>query len=122
MKFPAFVRGVRPLAVALLAASLAGCIITNNSSNRVTGKQITADQLAQVKPGATKESVIDLLGVPSKRTDLGSGLEVWEWDYTENANKSSGFIFLYSSDTSTHVDQATSVEFKDGAVTKTWSK
>ncbi len=113
---------VRFLAVALLGASLGGCIITNNSSNRVTGKKITAEQLAQVKAGATKESVVDLLGVPSKRSDLGNGLEVWEWDYTENTNKASGFIFLYQSDTSTHVDQATSVEFKDGAVTKTWSK
>ncbi len=113
---------IRVLAIGLLGVSLAGCIITNSSSNRVTGKKITTEQLAQVKPGTTKESVIDLLGVPSKRTDLGSGLEVWEWDYTENSNKASGFIFLYSSDTSTHVDQATSVEFKDGAVTKTWSK
>jgi len=109
------------LAVALLGATLAGCLIMNSETSHVTGKKVTAEQLAQVQPGATKEAVVDLLGVPTSTTALGNGLDVWEWKSTQNENKSSGFIFLYTSDKTTQSEQSVSVEFKDGVVTKSWT-
>jgi outer membrane protein assembly factor BamE (lipoprotein component of BamABCDE complex) len=109
--------------LALLGATLSGCaIIHSNGTDRVTGKQVSAAQLAQVKPGATKEDVVDLLGLPTNTISLGNGLDVWEWKYTQNLNDSSGFIFLFESDKTTLVEQTTSVEFKDGVVVKTWIK
>jgi len=107
---------------ALLGAALTGCIVSSNDTTHVTGKQVSDDKLAQVKPGATKDTVIDLLGLPSDRLDLGSGLEVWEWKSTETQRKSSDVIFLISSNKSNQTDKTTSVEFKDGLVTRTWSK
>jgi outer membrane protein assembly factor BamE (lipoprotein component of BamABCDE complex) len=109
-------------AIALVGGALAGCVFSTNDTTRVTGQQVSADQLAQVKPGVTKDSVLALLGSPSNTIDLGGGMDVWEYKYTQNQNKSADFIFLFSSDKSTHVEQTTSVEFKDGVVVKTWTK
>jgi outer membrane protein assembly factor BamE (lipoprotein component of BamABCDE complex) len=115
-------RLVGAAATLLLGATLAGCVISTNDSTHITGKQVTEDKLAQVKPGAAKDAVIDLLGLPSNRMDLGSGLEVWEWKSTQTQKKSSDIIFVFSSDKSTSVENTTSVEFKDGVVTRTWTK
>ncbi len=110
------------LAAVLLSAGLAGCLAVNTSNNRMSGKKVTAEQLAEVKPGATKENVADLLGPPSSRMDLGSGLDVWEWNYSQSQNQTTGFIFIFLSDHTTTENGTVSVEFKDGVVVKTWSK
>ncbi len=120
-----FIRHFRLLgmaAIALAGVALAGCVFSTNDTSRVTGKQVSADQLAQVKPGATKDSVVQLLGSPSDTLDLGNGQDVWEYKYTQNQDKAANFIFIFSVNKSSHVEQTTSVEFKDGVVVKTWTK
>jgi outer membrane protein assembly factor BamE (lipoprotein component of BamABCDE complex) len=115
-------RLVGVMAAALACAALTGCIFSTRDNTQITGQEVSPEQLAQVKPGATKDSVVNLLGLPSNTMDLDSGLDVWEYKYTQSHNKSADFIFIFSTDKSTHVDQTTSVEFKDGVVVKTWSK
>jgi outer membrane protein assembly factor BamE (lipoprotein component of BamABCDE complex) len=109
------------LAITLLGATLSGCAIVNSNNSHVTGKRISAEQLALVKPGTTKDTVVDLLGLPTSRTDLGNGLDVWQWKFTQTSNHSTGLIFVFISDSSSSVEQTTSVEFKDGGVTRTWT-
>ena len=115
-------RHVGVFAALLAGVALSGCVFSTNETDRTSGQPVTAEQLGQIKPGATKDSVVSLIGLPTNRVDLGGGLDVWEYKYTQTHNKSADFIFIFSSDKSTHVDQTTSIEFKDGVVVKTWSK
>jgi outer membrane protein assembly factor BamE (lipoprotein component of BamABCDE complex) len=108
------------LALALLGATLSGCLVLHTDNSSVNGKKVSAAQLAKITPGTSKQDVVEALGVPTSKNDLGNGLEVWEWKYTQNTDKTSGFIFIFLSNDTSSVSQSTSVEFLNGVVTKTW--
>jgi len=106
-------------ATCLLGLGLAGCIATNNTNTRTTGKIIPDDVFAQIQPGKTKDFVISVLSQPSQKITEEGGSEVWKWNYTEAKMSEKSFIVLFESTNSTTSKQTTVVEFnRDGVVTK----
>lgn len=111
------------LAAAALAAALplAGCrVVSSSTTISQSGNHISPNTLAQVQPGASPEYVLTLLGPPSTKTQLESGIEIWRWHHREERTSKGGVLLLFSGTRETTVERSTFVEFADGAVTKAW--
>jgi len=107
------------IATSLLGLGVVGCIATNNTNTKISGKAIPDDIFAQIKPGQTKEAVIELVGQPSQKANVEGGSEVWKWNYTETKMAENSFIVLFESTSTTTSKQTTVVEFnQSGVVTK----
>jgi hypothetical protein len=61
----------RILAIAFIAATLAGCAIGSGS--------IDWNEARKVKAGMDKQQVTALMGKPYMKTSNAKGLEVWTW-------------------------------------------
>jgi len=120
MKLPCYPRLLSFLAISLLGLGLAGCIVTNNSDTKITGKVISDEAFVQIQPGKTKDFVTGLIGQPSQKINNDDGSAVWKWNYTVTNMDEHSFIVLFESTNTTTTKQTTVVDFnKDGVVTKT---
>jgi len=114
-------KNILTLVTALAAASLSGCLATNNSTKTVSGKEINATTFAQVVPGNTKDSVLALLGEPSSKVKRDDGTETWNLRYSEDQKSESGVLFVFYGGNETKTVTVRHVDIKDNVVTKTWS-
>jgi len=105
--------------VLVVMAAFTGCVAVNDTRTTASGTSISAEVFAQITPGLPQDQVVAKLGDPSEKTTQdGNQLWIWRYRVTQATNK--GFIFVFlSQDRSTHVT-VHYVEFKDGAVIKTW--
>jgi len=116
---------LRPLLLSLgllCGVGLAGCVVImdSNSNTHVTGKNISPETYAQVKPGVTKDYVLTLFGLPTNSLSSEPGTEIWAWRYSETRNSEGNFLILFHSNNHTTTEQTVYVQFKDGVVTKIW--
>ena len=108
---------VLPLLSMLL---LAGCLVSSNSHERVSGNYVPQNTFDRIKPGETTSSWVQAtLGDPSTR-EKADDTEVWKYSYTE-VKEGSGAIFLIFGGTDKKERQRTAyVEFEDGIVKSKW--
>jgi outer membrane protein assembly factor BamE (lipoprotein component of BamABCDE complex) len=113
---------LRPLAFALLAALPAGCVVVQSDTKTSTsGHEVSETTLAQIRPGATQEYVLALLGEPTRRSALGDGSSIWKWSSSRKETSSGSFILLFSGDRTVEIESSCYVEFApDGLVRHTW--
>ena len=104
----------------LLVPTLAGCIINADSHNERTGHYVSSATLARIEPGKSSDYVSALVGEPTRRTKLEAGSEIWKWEYRDKKTRNGAFIFVFSDESTTEIEGATYVEFKDGVVVRSW--
>src|SRR5690606_31672260 len=80
-------------AAALLAP--AGCVISRARTQH-QGAWIAPETVRQIEPGESQASVLDLLGPPTTKFDLGGSAERWSWRWSKR-RRSSEYLLLLSS-------------------------
>jgi outer membrane protein assembly factor BamE (lipoprotein component of BamABCDE complex) len=120
MKFPHCLRIILLFTASMLGLGLAGCIATNSSNTNIAGRTVSDDVFTQIQPGKSRDFVLSLLGEPTKKIAEENGSEIWEWNYVETKITERTFIILFVAVDRTNTTQMTTVEFKDGVVTKAW--
>lgn len=112
----------RLVAAALLAAvtaGMSGCMISR-SKTEFTGSYIAAETVRQIEAGESQASVMDLLGPPSSKADLGSSVERWAWRWSKTRRSSDRVLLLSSSRQEVEETGTVWVEFEHGVVTSAW--
>ena len=109
------------LAGMALPMSLAGCLISSDTSEHRSGNYVADTTFSQIKPGQTTAAwVTATLGAPNKVTRVDADTELWDYSYTER-KESSGAVFLIFgghgvNETTAHAY----VQLKNGIVTNAW--
>ncbi len=105
-----------------IALATSSCIINANSHTTRSGRFVSAETLAQIQPGKSKEYVATVLGEPSSKNELsdGTGTEIWKWTWREKRSSSGAVFLIIDSDHSTEEERSTYVEFLNGVVSKSW--
>ena len=100
---------------------LPGCLIGSTERESHSGTQVSAPTFDQIEPGkTTKQWVLGTLGEPDKKSDVGTGEELWKWSYTKTRSSSGYFLFVFGGSSETSKSGAAYVQFKDDVVTKKW--
>lgn len=102
----------------LLAPLATGCVVNTGSKLTFSGKSIEDNLLRRVAPGESKELVLTLFGPPSSKGALGSGAEVWKWNYHEWATVQGPFLGLPPSEHQS--TGSVNVEFAGRTVVRIW--
>jgi outer membrane protein assembly factor BamE (lipoprotein component of BamABCDE complex) len=115
-------RSLLALAALALPTTLGGCVIVNADSHTShEGRYVGDETLAQIRPGATQEYVLALVGEPSSRNELSDGSAVWKWTYSQRVTSKNHVLLLFSGDSSRVTQGAVYVEFgPDKLVRRTW--
>jgi len=104
----------------LAALPLCGCLVSGKDSTQVRGTQVTAVTLETIEEQAmTREQVIDLLGPPSRSTQIVNG-EIFSYDWEKRKEGGGAVLLLFAHRHSTEEKSTAYVQFEDGVVTKTW--
>ena len=106
---------------ACLCLLLPSCLAGSHTTSNHTGKYVSPDTLAQVKPGEQRATVEAMLGAPSSRVDLADGSQVWKWAYKIDSTSHGRVFLLFNTNDETTKEGAAYVEFDpNGTVVKTW--
>ena len=111
-------RLLAPLCACALAAA-AGCAISSSKTD-FSGVYVAPQTIRQVEPGQSQESVLDLLGQPTRKTGLGDGAERWTWRWSKTKRSRDTVVLLSTTSQNVEESGAAYVEFQDGVVTKAW--
>lgn len=111
----------RLAAVGSLAAvvALGGCVISRSRTD-FTGSYIAPETVRQIEAGESQASVLDLLGPPAAKFEMGDGAERWTWRWSKTRRSSDRVLLLSSSRQEVEETGAVWVEFADGRVTSAW--
>ncbi|MFG0284490.1 MAG: outer membrane protein assembly factor BamE [Phycisphaerales bacterium JB039] len=110
------------LLAAICACALAcggGCAISTSKTD-YTGVYVAPETLRQIEPGESQESVLDLLGQPTRKTRLGDGAERWMWRWSKTKRSRDTVVLLSTTSQNVEESGAAFVEFQDEVVTKAW--
>ena len=100
-------------------AFLAGCAISSSKTD-YTGTYVAPQTLRQIEPGESQESVLDLLGQPTRKTRLDEGAERWTWRWSKTKRSRDTVVGISTTSQNVEESVAAYVEFQDGVVTKAW--
>jgi outer membrane protein assembly factor BamE (lipoprotein component of BamABCDE complex) len=116
-------RSKRVLAAGIFLAALlplAGCLVSGADSTRVSGTQVAPVTLQTLQEQAmTREQVIDLLGPPTRSTEIRNG-EIFSYEWEKRKDGGGAVLLLFAHRHSTEEKSTAYVQFEDGVVTKTW--
>ncbi len=111
------------IAAGLLAAAalpLSGCLVSGADSTKVSGTQVAPSTLETLQDQAmTREQVIDLLGPPTRSTEIKNG-EIFSYEWQKRKEGGGAVFLLFAHSHSTEEKSTAYVQFEDGVVTKTW--
>jgi outer membrane protein assembly factor BamE (lipoprotein component of BamABCDE complex) len=68
----------------------------------------------------TREQVIDLLGPPTRSTEIKNG-EIFSYDWEQRKEGGGAVLLLFAHRHSTEEKATAYVQFEDGVVTKAWT-
>jgi outer membrane protein assembly factor BamE (lipoprotein component of BamABCDE complex) len=101
----------------LLAA--AGCVISSARTD-YDGTYVASETLRRIEPGDTQSSVLDLLGPPAGKSDLGDGRQRWSWRWSKVRRSRDTTLLISTSAQTVEEAGVAYVEFADGVVTDAW--
>jgi outer membrane protein assembly factor BamE (lipoprotein component of BamABCDE complex) len=114
-------RGVLALAFGAVMAALSGCLVAGSAKQERTGKYVADTTFSQIEPGKTTAGwIVATLGEPDKKTAVGDGSEVWQWQYTEHRENSTAVFLIFAGSNKKETTGTAFVELKDGVVTNKW--
>lgn len=103
------------------ALLLPGCLISSSEHSHYEGKHVSQSTLEQIRPGASQEDVVGLIGEPTEKATRKDGAQVWTWSYREVTEKSGAVFLLFSSESKKESTGSVAVVFRDGKVERTYS-
>lgn len=103
----------------LCALLLPGCLIGSDQRSRHTGHYVSEETLAELRPGASEDFVLQLLGEPSDRLERDD-VDLWRWDYALETKSSGSVLFLVSSSSRSEAKGTVWVRLRDGIVERAW--
>ena len=106
-------------AVATLLA-LPACVFESSSHTELSGKRVSEETLAMIDPGDSADSVTDLLGEPTSKSEKADGSVIWKWAYQETTKRSGAVLFVLGTSSTHESAGAVYVQLRDGKVVKTW--
>jgi hypothetical protein len=106
------------LAATLLATPLlGGCLFAGGSKTDITGRQISAAELASIQPNVTTEQeVLQRLGPASTTTTLSDGSTMHSWVSTRTQRKSGAMFLIFASADEKTERTTLSITCKNGIV------
>lgn len=104
----------------LMVLPLGGCLVSGADSTEVSGTQVAPLTLETLQEQAmTREQVIDLLGPPTRSTEIKNG-EIFSYEWEKRKEGGGAVLLLFAHRHSTEEKSTAYVQFEDGVVTKTW--
>lgn len=106
--------------VALLALALPACV-SGDSKSVSTGRYIGDQTLSRIEPGKTDKAwVIAVLGEPTFKSTLPSGVELWKWEFSRVTTSSGSVFFVVSGKNREETIRTVYVEFERDMVRQCW--
>lgn len=104
----------------ILALTNAGCLVSSNSQQKISGNYVPQETFDRIKPGETTSSWVKAaLGEPSSK-EKADDTEVWKYSYTEVKEGSGAVFLLFGGSDKKELPRSAYVEFKDGVVKSKW--
>lgn len=114
----------RVIAAGLIVAAalpLGGCLVSGRDSTKVSGTPVASVTLETLQQQAmTREQVIDLLGPPTRSTEIKNG-EIFSYEWEKRKEGGGAVLLLFAHRHSTEEKATAYVQFEEGVVTKTWT-
>ncbi len=109
------------LMLGAMLMALSGCLVAGSAKQERTGKYVADTTFNQIEPGKTTAGwIVATLGEPDKKTPVGDGGEVWQWQYTEHRENSTAVFLIFAGSNKKDSTGTAFVEVKDGVVTNKW--
>jgi outer membrane protein assembly factor BamE (lipoprotein component of BamABCDE complex) len=106
--------------VCLLLLTIAGCLVSSTSNQKVSGNYVPENTFDRIKPGETTASWVKAtLGEPSSK-ETADDTEVWKYSYTEVKEGSGAIFLIFGGSDRKELQRNAYVEFKDGVVKSKW--
>jgi hypothetical protein len=101
---------------------IAGCLISSDSSQKVSGSYVAESTFDKIQPGKTSAGWVKAtLGEPnSKEAVESTGSEIWKYSYTQTKESSGAVFLLFSGHDTKETTGHAYVEMKDGVVVNKW--
>ena len=110
------------MACAAACVLLTGCLFTNKSYVRYSGKEVGDRTLTGVAIGeTTKAMLISEIGEPSTM-EVRDGTETLRYESKKTVEKKSGLFLIFHNETKEEKVRTVSFEFRDGLLQRYWTE
>lgn len=100
---------------------LVGGCVSGSSKVQSTGRYIGDQTISRIEPGKTDKAwVLAVLGEPSMKTTLPSGIDLWKWEFSRITTSSGSVFFVVSGKNREETIRTVYVEFQGDLVKQCW--